>query len=95
MKKDKFPLNIIKLRKKMARKHFMIYYKKGTGTYLVTEPRPWSKENQNLFPDFNFIDSFPTTNNIENVLINQYNFVRVFEDENVTLIQNSNSNLDL
>lgn len=79
----------------MAKKHFMIYYKKGTGTYIVTEPRPWSKENQNLFTDFNFIDSFPTTNYIENVLINQYDFVPAYEDENIVLIQNLNPNLNL
>ena len=79
----------------MARKHFMIYYKMGTGTYIVTEPRPWSKENQNLFPDYNFIDSFPTTNYIVNVLINQYDFAQVYIDNNVALIQNLNPNLNL
>jgi hypothetical protein len=26
----------------MAAKHFMIYYGQGTGTYIVTEPRPLS-----------------------------------------------------
>jgi len=35
----------------MAAKHFMFYYKRGTGTFVVTEPRPWARENQNLFPD--------------------------------------------
>jgi hypothetical protein len=30
----------------MAAKHFMIYYQKGSGTYVVTEPRPWARENQ-------------------------------------------------
>lgn len=79
----------------MARKHFMIYYKNGTGTYITTEPRPWSKENQNLFPNFDFIDNSPTTNFIENLLINEYGFVSVYEDINISLIQNSNPNLNL
>ena len=79
----------------MAKKHFMIYYKKGTGTYIITEPRPWSRENQNLFDNFNFIDNSPTTNFIENLLIDEYNFIRVYDDEDITLIQNTNPNLNL
>jgi hypothetical protein len=79
----------------MAKKHFMMYYKKGTGTYITTEPRPWARENQNLFPNFNFIDNSPTTNLIENFLINEYNFIRVYDDEDITLIQNTNPNLNL
>jgi hypothetical protein len=38
----------------MAAKHFMIYYQKGSGTYVVTEPRPWARENQHHFPNYNF-----------------------------------------
>jgi hypothetical protein len=81
----------------MAKKHFMIYYKKGTGTYITTEPRPWSRENQNLFPNFNFVDNnnSPNTNFIENLLTNDHNFIRVYDDDDVTLIQNINPNLDL
>ena len=33
----------------MASKHFMIYYNNGTGTYFVTEPMPWAKENRAFF----------------------------------------------
>jgi hypothetical protein len=40
----------------MAAKHFMMYYKRGTGTFIITEPLPWARENQELFPDYNFID---------------------------------------
>lgn len=79
----------------MARKHFMIYYKNGTGTYIVTEPRPWSRENQNLFPNFDFTDNFPTTDFIENLLINNHDFQRVYDDDYLTLIQNTNPNLNL
>ncbi len=35
----------------------MIYYKQGTGTYVVTEPRPWARENQHLFPHFDFVNN--------------------------------------
>lgn len=76
-------------------KHFMIYYKKGTGTFIITEPNPWAKENQHLFLDYDFMTRFPTTNIIESLLINQYSFVRVVNNHNVSLIQNLNTDLNL
>ena len=79
----------------MAAKHFMMYYKRGTGTFVVTEPRPWAKENQNLFPDYDFIERVPTTNTVEQLLINQYGFQKVLENEDVVLIQNVDTNLTL
>ncbi len=79
----------------MAAKHFMMYYKRGTGTFVVTEPRPWAKENQILFPDYDFIERVPTTNTVEQLLINQYGFQKVLENEDVVLIQNVDTNLTL
>jgi len=79
----------------MAAKHFMMYYKRGTGTFVVTEPRPWAKENQILFPDYDFIERVPTTNTVEQLLINQYDFQKVVENEDVVLIQNVDTNLTL
>jgi hypothetical protein len=79
----------------MAAKHFMMYYKRGTGTFVVTEPRPWAKENQILFPDYDFIERVPTTNTVEQLLINQYDFQKVVENEDVVLIQNVDTNLNL
>ncbi len=51
----------------MRKKHFIIYYQQGTGTYVVTEPKPWARENQNHFPNHNFIDNdnTPTTDEKE------------------------------
>jgi hypothetical protein len=79
----------------MAAKHFMMYYKRGTGNFVVTEPRPWAKENQILFPDYDFIEGVPTTNTVEQLLINQYDFQKVIENEDVVLIQNVDTNLNL
>lgn len=79
----------------MAAKHFMMYYKRGTGTFVVTEPRPWAKENQILFPDYDFIERVPTTNTVEQLLINQYGFQKVLENEDVVLIQNVDTNFNL
>jgi hypothetical protein len=80
----------------MAAKHFMIYYGIGTGTYIVTEPRPWARENQNLFPNFTFQpNNHPTTNFIEDWLIENRNFVRVFVNDDIIVIQNLNPNLIL
>ncbi len=55
-------------------KHFIFYYKQGTGTYIITEPRPWSRENQHHFPNYDFIGNFPTTDVIENFLMVNYGF---------------------
>lgn len=79
----------------MAAKHFMIYYGQGTGTYIITEPRPWARDNQNLFPNFTFqSDNHPTTKFIEDWLIENRDFDRVFENDNIVVIQNLNPNLD-
>jgi len=76
-------------------KHFMIFYKTGTGTYIVTEPRPWARENQHLFPEFDFVNNHPTTNYIEDWLIENYNFQRPIVQENVVVVQNLDPNLNL
>jgi hypothetical protein len=80
----------------MAAKHFMIYYQRGTGTYVVTEPRPWARENQHHFPDYSFQpENHPTTNIIEAWLIENKQFIRVVDNDFVSLIQNVDPNLDL
>jgi hypothetical protein len=80
----------------MAKKHFMMYYKQGTGTYIITEPMPWSRENRGLFLNYDFTpNNRPTTNYIEDFLINNYGFTRVFENDEITLIQNLNFDNDL
>ncbi len=77
-------------------KHFMIYYKIGTGTFIVTEPLPWARENQHFFPNYNFQDgNVPTTDFVEAWLIANMNFVRVVNNGDVSLIQNVNPNLNL
>lgn len=71
----------------------MFYYKRGTGTFVVTEPRPWARENQNLFHDYDFTENFPTTNEIEKRLENQFGFNRVIDNDEIVLLQNLNLNL--
>jgi hypothetical protein len=61
----------------MKAKHFIIYYAKGTGTFIVTEPRPWARDNKNKFPHFDFINNHPTTIEVENYLIQNHGFQRV------------------
>ena len=79
----------------MAAKHFMIYYKRGTGTYVVTEPRPWARENQAFFPQFDFVNTHPTTNFVENWLIQNRNFQREIQRPDIVLIQNLDPDLNL
>lgn len=74
----------------------MIYYHKGTGTYIVTEPRPWARDNRNNFPGFNFSpNNHPTTKFIEEWLIANRNFIRVVNTRNIVVIQNLDPNLTL
>lgn len=80
----------------MAAKHFMIYYQNGSGTYVVTEPRPWARENQHHFPNYTFQpNNHPTTDAIEAWLIENRNFQRVINNNSISLIQNVNPDLDL
>ena len=80
----------------MASKHFIIYYKKGTGTYVITEPRPWARENRELFPEFDFVNNHPTTDDVESILVQNHNFQKLtFPQNNIVVIQNLDPNLNL
>jgi hypothetical protein len=72
----------------MAAKHFIIYYQNGSGTYVITEPRPWARENQSFFPTYDFIKNHPNVETIENFLINNKNFQKVVNTEDFVVIQN-------
>lgn len=72
----------------MAAKHFIIYYQKGAGTYIVTEPRPWARENKKHFPTHDFITNHPTVAKIEKVLIESFHFKKVVNTKDIVLIQN-------
>lgn len=77
-------------------KHFIIYYKTGTGTYIITEPRPWARENRNHFPTFNFTTNHPTTETIIDYLVDNYNFnLREFPNNKIVVIENLDPNLNL
>jgi hypothetical protein len=78
----------------MAAKHFMVYYQRGTGTFIVTEPRPWAKENRHVFLEYNFINQIPTTKSVERRLIEDYGFRKVIENEDIVLLQSLNTNLE-
>jgi hypothetical protein len=80
----------------MASKHFIIYYKNGTGTYVVTEPRPWARENRAFFPNYDFTNNHPTTEVVENFLIQNYNFRRsIYQENEIVIILNIDKNFNL
>lgn len=80
----------------MNNKHFMIYYKKGTGTYVITEPRPWARENLHLFIGVPLQDGAPRTKTIEDYLIDKHKFkIEEYNDENVTVLINLDPLIDL
>lgn len=80
----------------MRHKHYLIYYKTGTGTYIVTEPKPWARENQKHFPNYNFQkENEPTTENIEKYLIEHFEFtLEKFENPKIIVLKNLNPNLN-
>lgn len=80
----------------MNNKHYMIYYKQGTGTYIVTAPRAWAWENQSHFRNHDFVNRHPTVNEVEEYLIENFGFVKeVHDNELVTVISNLNPTLVL
>ena len=76
-------------------KQFIIYYKRGTGTFVVTEPRPWARENRHHFPEIDFEKKHPTTKYIQNYLINHLNFNIGHEDDEISVIYNLDPNLNI
>lgn len=81
----------------MNNKHFIIYYKTGTGTFVVTEPRPWSRENQKHFPNHDFYtDWAPRTEDINQLLIDKFHFIRQeYHDRNITVLFNLDPNINI
>jgi hypothetical protein len=70
----KFTEQQLEILKGGSQKHFVIYYHIGTGTYVVTSPRAWARENSHLFPDIDFNVNHPTTNAICNLLRSDFGF---------------------
>jgi hypothetical protein len=71
----KFTEQQLEILKGGSQKHFVIYYHIGTGTYVVTSPRAWARENSHLFPDIDFNVNHPTTGAICKLLRQDFSFV--------------------
>lgn len=70
----------------MNRTHFLIYYVRESGSYIITTPRLWAKANLHHFPNNND----PRTHAIETYLIENYGFVESVENEETSVIYNFN-----
>ena len=80
----------------MNNKHYMIYYKQGTGTYIVTSPRAWAWENRHHFRNYDFVNRHPTVDVVEAYLVQNHGFVlQEHDNELVTVISNLNPTLIL
>ncbi len=77
-------------------KQFITYYQRGSGTYVITAPRAWARENKNLFPDYSFSDkrNHPTSAVIINYLIENFGFIVGHKDSEISIIYNFNPSLD-
>lgn len=77
-------------------KHFLIFYKKGTGTFIITEPLPWARENQaHFFPKYNFTTKVPTTNAICEYLEKKYKFKKQVDKSGVKAYTNLDPDLNM
>lgn len=75
-------------------KQFIIYYKSGTGTYVITEPRAWARENPNHFPNHDVNTLVP--NQIKAYLQNEHEFItEEYPENNVAVTFNLNPNINL
>jgi hypothetical protein len=77
----------------MSAKHYIIYYQAVAGTYVVTEPRPWARGNQSLFPAHDFITSEPNVDSIERYLIQHQGFNRVVSTPEIVVLINVDPSL--
>jgi len=74
----------------------MIYYHRGTGTYVTTAPRAWAWENQHRFPGRNFVNDHPSSNEVEEYLVNNHQFTLVeYDHDLVTVVYNHDPNINL
>lgn len=79
-----------------TRKVFLIFYKIGTGTFIITEPIPWARENQKHFPTYNFTSkNIPTTNTICKYLRKNYNFEKQVDKNGIKAYTNLDPDLNL
>lgn len=63
---------------------------------MVTEPRPWARENQNHFPNFTFQPgNHLTPPEIEKWLIDNRNFQKVVQTPDIVVVQNLDPNVIL
>jgi hypothetical protein len=73
----------------------MIYYHRGTGTYVVTAPRAWAWENQHHFHGRDFSNDHPSSAEVEEYLVNNHGFVLAeYDHELVTIVYNLSPNLN-
>ena len=72
----------------------MIYFCKSAGTFVVTEPLPWARQNQEYFLEFDFTNNKPRTEDVNLWLQNNRNFLRE-NYEGVVVLYNLNPNIEL
>ncbi|HCY82128.1 MAG TPA: hypothetical protein DHV22_11255 [Xanthomarina gelatinilytica] len=66
---------------KKNKKHFLIFY--SYNALAKISPRKWARYNQQLFPQYGFTcnEDHPTTNQIINFIVANYDFKRVENNE--------------
>jgi hypothetical protein len=69
----------------MNRRHYVIYF--DDELLIETTPKDWARENENLFPDYNFDVEMPTSNKIESYLVAEKGFTRIESKNRVITLE--------
>ncbi|WP_291098488.1 MULTISPECIES: hypothetical protein [unclassified Flavobacterium] len=65
----------------MNKKHYVIYFDENINQAVTKTSREWARDNQNHFPDYDFIESIPTSNTIDHFLVDELGYTLISDDE--------------
>ncbi len=65
----------------MNKKHYVIYFDENKKEAVTKTSREWARDNQNHFPDYNFIENIPTSNTIDHFLVDRLGYTLISDDD--------------
>lgn len=69
----------------MNRKHYVIFFENEE--LIQTTPKDWAREHEDEFPNFNFNEKMPTTDQISAHLVQNYGYTRIEGRNRVVTIE--------
>ncbi len=65
----------------MNKRHYVVYFDEITNQAITKTSRDWARDNQDYFPNYNFINNSPTPNEIDHRLVSEYGYTLISDDE--------------